>query len=85
MTVKKPPGPSRDNPVSVVTRLQAGQPQNRVRLPAGARGLFTLQKSTPAVGSRQPPIQWAPGSPSSGVKRLGRKADLSLSSSTEGN
>jgi hypothetical protein len=44
--------------------------------------LFTT-KSIPALGFTQPPIQWAPGASSLGVKRPGREADNSPPSSDE--
>jgi hypothetical protein len=44
--------------------------------------LFTTV-SRPALGSIQPPIQWVPGAISLGVKRPGREADHSASSSAE--
>jgi hypothetical protein len=37
----------------------------------------------PALGSTQPPIQWVPGTLSLGIKRPGREADHSPSSSAE--
>jgi hypothetical protein len=39
--------------------------------------------SRPALGSTQPPIQWVPGSLSSGVKRQEREADHSSPASVE--
>jgi hypothetical protein len=44
--------------------------------------LFTVASRT-ALGPTQPPIQWVPGALSLGVKRLGREADHSPSSSAE--
>jgi hypothetical protein len=44
--------------------------------------LFTT-KSRTALGPTQPPIQWAPGALSVGVKRPGREADHSSPSSAE--
>jgi hypothetical protein len=50
-----------------VKRRASGQPAE-VRFPAGVR---------PALGPTQPPVQWVPEAPSSGVKRPGREADHS--------
>jgi hypothetical protein len=44
--------------------------------------LFTTASRT-ALGPTQPPIQWVPGAPSLGVKRLWREADHSPPSSAE--
>jgi len=44
--------------------------------------LFTTASRT-ALGLTQPPIQWAPGALSLGVKRPGRKADHSSPSTDE--
>jgi hypothetical protein len=46
--------------------------------------VFTTM-SRQALGPTQPPIQWAPGALSPGVKRPGRQADCSLPSSAEAN
>jgi hypothetical protein len=47
-------------------------------------GIFHFDTvSRPALGPKQPPIQWVPGALSLGVKRLGRKADHSSPSSAE--
>jgi hypothetical protein len=48
-----------------------------VRVPVGSRIFST--SSRPALGSTQPTNQWLPG-----VKRQGREADQSSSSSAEG-
>jgi hypothetical protein len=40
-------------------------------------GIFSSPVSRMALGPTQPPIQWAPGSLSLGVKWLGHKADHS--------
>jgi hypothetical protein len=46
-----------------------------VRVPVESR-IFSMS-SIPALGSTQPPIQWAPGAVSPGLKRPGREADHS--------
>jgi hypothetical protein len=53
-----------------------------VRFPAGA-GYFFTAASRKALGPNQPPIQWEPGALSLGVKRPGREADHSTTSSAE--
>jgi hypothetical protein len=52
--------------------------QSRQRL-----GNFFTTVSRQALGPNQPPIQWAPGVLSLGVKRPGREADHSPPSSAE--
>jgi hypothetical protein len=65
---------SRDSSVSIVTRLRAGRPG----FDSGqGKRIFLVTVSRPAVGPTQPPIQWAPGAVSPGVKRPGREADHS--------
>ena len=58
---------SRESSVGV-TMLSAGE--SWVRIPAVARGFSLLQKSRPALGPTQPPVQWLPG-----VIRPGREAE----------
>jgi hypothetical protein len=50
---------------------------------AGARDFFYFTASIPALWLIHPPIQWAPGALSPGVKRPGREADHSQPSSAE--
>jgi hypothetical protein len=50
----------------------------------GKISLFSI-KSRPALGPIQPPIQWVQGALSPGIKRPGRQADRSPSSSNEVN
>jgi hypothetical protein len=52
-----------------------------VRLLSGAGSFLFAIASRLALGPTQHPIQWVPGALSLGVKRLGREADLSPSSS----
>jgi hypothetical protein len=71
--------------ISVGIRLGYGLDDrvSRVRFPAGL-GIFLFNtSSTTALGPTQPPIKWVPGALSLGVKRLGREADHSPSSSAE--
>jgi hypothetical protein len=53
-----------------------------VRVSVRGSELFT-PASRPALGPTQPPIQWAPGALSLGVKWPGREADHSPPSSAE--
>jgi hypothetical protein len=54
----------------------------RGSIPERGKGYFSTV-FRPALGSTQPPIQWAPGDLSRGVKRPGREADHSPPSSAE--
>jgi hypothetical protein len=54
-----------------------------VWFPAGAKDLPLLHNMQTALGSIQPPIQWAPEALSSGVKRQGREAYHSPLSCTD--
>jgi hypothetical protein len=47
------------------------------------QGLGIFLSSRPALGLTQPPIQWAPGALSLGVKRQGREDDHSPPSSAK--
>jgi hypothetical protein len=67
---------SRDSSIGIATGWTAG-----VRFSVGARD-FSLQ-CPDRQKSTQPPIQWVSGSPSTEVKRPGRKADHSTPSSAE--
>jgi hypothetical protein len=51
--------------------------------PGGGKNFLFSTSSRPALGSTQPPIQWVPGALSMGVKRPGREADHSPSTSVE--
>jgi hypothetical protein len=53
-----------------------------VRVPVGSR-IFSSTLSRPALGPTQPPIQWVPGAVSPGVRRQGREADHSASTSAD--
>jgi hypothetical protein len=46
-----------------------------VRVPGGVKHFYFSIPSRLALGPTQPPIQWAPGALSPGVKRPGREAD----------
>jgi hypothetical protein len=48
-------------------------------------GLLLVIASRPALGPKEPPIQWVQGSLSQGVNRQGREADQSLSFRAEVN
>jgi hypothetical protein len=56
---------------------------SRVRFPAGAGKFLFTTASITALGPIQPPIEWVPGALSLGIKRPGREADHSHSSSAE--
>jgi hypothetical protein len=56
---------------------------SRVRFPAEAGNFSLHQRVSNSLGPTQPPIQWVPGALSLGVKRPGREADHSPSSSAE--
>jgi hypothetical protein len=58
-------------------------PVSGVRFPAGLGIFLFTTASRTALGPTQPPIQWVPGAISLGVKRPGREADHSPSSSAE--
>jgi hypothetical protein len=61
------------SPVSMVNRLQAGQPGFDSRQ---VQDIFLLgTASGPTMVPTQPPIQMAPGVLSPGVRRTGREAD----------
>jgi hypothetical protein len=55
---------------------------SRVRFPAGA-GNFSLHHRVYRLRPTQPSIQWVPGALSLGVKKPGREADRSPTSSAE--
>jgi hypothetical protein len=54
--------------------------ESGVRFPAWVKDLLFSTASRPTLGPTQPPIQWAPGAVSTGVKRPGREADHSPTS-----
>jgi hypothetical protein len=51
--------------------------------PGRVKNFLFSTSSRPALGFTQPPIQWAPGALSPGVKRPGREADHSPPASAE--
>jgi hypothetical protein len=58
--------------------------RSSVRFPAGGLGIFLFTSaSRTALGPTQPPSQWVSGALSLGVKRPGREADHSPSSSAD--
>jgi hypothetical protein len=64
---------SRDSLVSIVTRLQVGQPGFN-----SWQGFFSSPLCpNQLLGPTHPPIQWVPGALSPGVKQSGHKADNS--------
>jgi hypothetical protein len=72
---------SRVSSVVYITGIRAGW--SVVRVPAGARNFSLHHRVQTCSGAHPPPTQWAPGTPSLGVKRPGREADHSLPSSAE--
>jgi hypothetical protein len=72
---------SRDCAVDIATAYGLDDGGVRVRFPIRSR-LYSMS-SRPALGPTQRPIQWVPGAPSLGVKRLGRNADHSPPASSE--
>jgi hypothetical protein len=48
---------SPDSSVSIVTRLQAGQPKNWSLIPGRGKKFSLLHMSRPTLGPTQPPIQ----------------------------
>jgi hypothetical protein len=63
--------------------LLAGQPRGQSSSPGRIKNFLFFTSSRPALGPTQPPIQWVPGALSLGVKRPGREADHSPSTSAE--
>jgi hypothetical protein len=51
--------------------------------PGGGKNFYFCMSSRPALLLTGPPIQWVPGTHSSGVKRPGREADYSPPTSAE--
>jgi hypothetical protein len=63
--------------------LRAGRPRGRSSSPGRMNNFLFSTSSGPALVSTKPAIQWVPGALSLGVKRPGREADHSPSSSAE--
>jgi hypothetical protein len=63
--------------------MLADDRDSRVRFPAGLGIFLFITTSRTALRPSQPPIQWVPGVLSLGVKRPGREADHSSTSSAE--
>jgi hypothetical protein len=74
---------SRDSSDGVALGYGLDHRGSRVRFPAGAGNFSLHHRVQTALGPTQPPIQWAPGAFSLGVKRPGREADHSPPSSAE--
>jgi hypothetical protein len=72
---------SRDSSVGIA--LGYGLDYSRVRFPAGAGNFSLHHRVQNGSGVHSPPIQWAPGDLSLGVKRPGRETDYSPLSSAE--
>jgi hypothetical protein len=62
--------------------LRAGQQRGRSSSPGSSKN-FSSTSSRQALGPTQPPIQWAQGALSTGIKRPGREADHSPPTSAE--
>jgi hypothetical protein len=75
-----------DSIVGIATGYGLDDREVRVQVPVGSR-IFSSprhsDRSTPALGSTQPPIQWVPGALSPGVKRPGREDAHSAPASAE--
>jgi hypothetical protein len=63
--------------------LRARRPRGRSSSTDKRKNFHFSMSSRPALGPTQPPIQWAPGALSPGVKRPGREADRSPPTSAE--
>jgi hypothetical protein len=74
---------SRDSSVGIALGYGLDDRDFRVRFPAGDGNFSRHTASRTALRPTHPPIQWAPGALSLGVKRLGREADHSSPSSAE--
>jgi hypothetical protein len=72
---------SRDSVVGIATGYGLDDRGVRFRVPVGSRIFST--SSRPALGPTQPPIQYAPGTLSTAVKRQRREADHSPPASAE--
>jgi hypothetical protein len=73
---------SRNIAVGIATGY--GLDDRGVEFESGRVKMFLFSTSyRPVLESTQPPIQWVPGAPSPGVKRLGREVDHSPPTSTE--
>jgi hypothetical protein len=63
--------------------VRAGRPKGRRSSPGRVKNFLFSTSSRPALGSTQPPIQWVSGFLSARVKRPGREADNSSTTSAE--
>jgi hypothetical protein len=76
---------SRDSAVGIANGYGLNDRGGRSSSPGGGKNFYLSMSSRLALGSTQPPIQWAPGAFSPGVKWLKREADHSPSSNAEVN
>jgi hypothetical protein len=79
--VPPPPRRRRDGRIIIMTRLQTGRPVFDSQ--RGQKHFLFATASRPALELTQPPIQWAPGALSAGVKRPGREPGHSTPSGAE--
>jgi hypothetical protein len=63
--------------------LRAGRQKGRSSSSGRVKNFLSSMSSRPALWSTQPPLQWVPGALSSGVKRQGREAEHSSSTTAE--
>jgi hypothetical protein len=63
--------------------LRGGRPRGWSSSPSRVKNFLLPMSSRPAVGSTQPPVEWVPGTLSSGVKQSGREADYSSQASAK--
>jgi hypothetical protein len=63
--------------------LLAKRPRGRSSSPGGGKNFHFSMSPRPALGFTQPPIEWELGALSPGVKRPGREADHSPTTSAE--
>jgi hypothetical protein len=63
--------------------LRARQRRCRSSSPGRVKNFFFSTSSRPTLGLTQSPIQWVPGAPSPGVKRLGHETNHSPPATAE--
>jgi hypothetical protein len=74
---------SRRSSVGIATRYGLDDRGSGVRFPTGLEVFLISTAPRSALGSSQPPIQWAPMAPSPVVKRPGYEADHLYTSGAE--